>query len=271
MIGLLHPGQMGAAIGARLTAAGHEVLWLRTGRSSASARRANEAGLRGVDTLEKLLASRVVLSVCPPEFAEDVAKGVAALGFSGIYVDANAVSPHRMIRIAGLLETVVDGSIIGPPPGPDRPTRLYLSGPDAAVAAVSELFTGSAVSAAALGARIGDASALKMAYGSYNKASHALAAVSHALAEKYGVGAALREVAAGDGGALGRLHRLPSVAARAWRWGPEMREAAETFAAVGLPPDLAGAAAEVFRRWNDDKDNTDLDVAEVLRHLHADD
>jgi len=272
MIGLLHPGQMGAAIGAQLTAAGHEVLWLRTGRSSASERRAAAAGLRGVDTLEELLASRVVISVCPPAFAEDVAKDVAALGFSGIYGDANAISPHRMIRIAGLLETVVDGSIIGPPPGADRHARFYLSGPDDAVGAVAELFAGAAaIRVSDLGRRIGDASALKMAYGSYNKASHALAAVSHALAERYGVGEALRDVAAEDGGALGRFNRLPSVAARAWRWGPEMREAAETFASVGLPSDLAGAAAEVFRRWDADKDSTDLDVADVLRHLHADD
>ncbi len=271
MIGLLHPGQMGAAIGAQLTAAGHEVLWMRAGRSDASAQRADAAGLRGVDTLEELLACQVVLSVCPPAFAEDVAKDVAALGFSGIYVDANAISPHRMIRIAGLVGTVVDGSIIGPPPGVDRRSRLYLSGPDGAVAAVSELFAGSAVASYGLGPRIGDASALKMAYGSYNKASHALAAVSHALAERYGVGEALRDVAAEDGGALGRVNRLPSVAARAWRWGPEMREAAESFAAVGLPPDLAGAAAEVFRRWDNDKDNPDLAVADVLRHLHADD
>jgi 3-hydroxyisobutyrate dehydrogenase-like beta-hydroxyacid dehydrogenase len=272
MIGLLHPGQMGAAIGAQLTGAGHEVLWCRAGRGARTAHRAADAGLRGVDTLAELLACPVLISVCPPAAAEDVAREVAEAGFAGVYVDANAISPHRMIRIGGLFETVVDGSIIGPPPNADRDARLYLSGPDAAVDLVSELFTDSAAKAISLGPRIGDASALKMAYGSYNKASHALAAVSHALAERHGVGAALRAEAAEDsGGALGKLNRLPSVAARAWRWGPELREAAESFAAAGLPPDLASAAAEVFRRWDADKDDTNLDVAEALRHLHADD
>lgn len=268
MIGLLHPGQMGAAIGSQLVVAGHEVLWCRAGRSESSARRAEAAGLRGVDTLAELLAaSDVVLSICPPAAASDVAAQVA--GFVGIYVEANAISPHRMIEISARLDSVVDGSIIGPPPHADRSARVYLSGPAAAVERVHDLFAGTRAIPVALSERIGDASALKMAFGSYNKASHALAAVSHALAEEYGVGAALRaEADEESGGALAKVHRLPSVAARAWRWAPEMVEAAESFAAVGLPPELAAGAAAVFDRWRSDKDNNNLGVPDVLRHLH---
>lgn len=270
MIGLLHPGQMGAAIGAQLVEAGHSVLWCRAGRSTATERRAGEAGLRGVDTLAELQAScEVLLSICPPAAASDLAGSVA--GFGGIYVEANAISPHRMIGIDKLFESVVDASIIGPPPHAERSARLYLSGPAPAVQRVHGLFVGTRVEPVALGERIGDASALKMAFGSYNKASHALAAVSHALAEHYGVGAALlAEAGLESGGALGKPHRLPSVAARAWRWGPEMLEAAESFAALGLPPDLAVAAAAVFDRWDADKDDHDLELAEALRHLRRD-
>lgn len=267
MIGLLHPGQMGAAIGAQLVGAGHEVLWCRAGRSPSSVARADSAGLRGVDSVSELLAGcEVVLSICPPAAASSVAESVA--GYRGIFVDVNAISPHRMIEIASRLATVVDGSIIGPPPSPDRSARVYLSGPGEAVALVHGLFVGTQAEPVALSSRIGDASALKMAFGSYNKASHALAAVSHALAEEYGVGEALRAEAGWEsGGALAKPHRLPSVAARAWRWGPEMVEAAETFAAVGLPGELALGAAAVFDRWESDKDNADLDVAAALRHL----
>lgn len=266
MIGLLHPGQMGAAIGAQLVTAGHTVLWCRAGRSAASARRAEDAGLRGVDTLAELLdACEAVLSVCPPAAASEVAAEVA--GFGGIYVEANAISPQRMIEIAGLFESVVDGSIIGPPPHPDRSARVYLSGPLAAADRVRELFVGTRAEPVVLSERIGDASALKMAFGSFNKASHALAAVSHALAEEYGVGAALLAEADEAGGALAKVHRLPSVAARAWRWAPEMLEAADSFAAVGLPPELATGAAAVFDRWAADKDAFDLEAADVLRRL----
>ena len=45
-IGLLHPGNMGARVGAVLRAAGHDVAWVRAGRSADTVRRAQEAGLR---------------------------------------------------------------------------------------------------------------------------------------------------------------------------------------------------------------------------------
>ncbi len=279
MIGLLHPGQMGAAIGRVLTSAGHEVAWCSAGRSAASAGRAEEAGLRAAGSMAELVGgSEVVLSICPPAAAEDVAVEVAgvggATGFRGVFVDANAISPHRMERVAALFGrlgvAVVDGSIIGPPPDAESSARLYLSGRPDAVSVVRRLFAGTRAEPVTLSPRLGDASALKVAFGSYNKASYALAAVSHAFADEYGVGEALRAETRFVGeGALARAHRLPSVAARAWRWGPEMLEAAESFAAVGLPPELASAASAVFDRWAGDKDAS-LDVAEVLRHLRRD-
>ena len=44
-IGLLHPGEMGAAVGQCLAAAGHQVLWTDQGRSPATRERAEAAGL----------------------------------------------------------------------------------------------------------------------------------------------------------------------------------------------------------------------------------
>lgn len=61
---------------------------------------------------------------------------------------------------------------------------------------------------------------------------------------------------------------LPSVAARAWRWAPEMHEIADTLRAAGLPDDLARATAGVLERWKDDKNRTGLSLAAVLAHLH---
>ncbi len=42
-IGLLHPGAMGASIGAQLTSKNHTVLWWPEGRSERSAKRAEQS------------------------------------------------------------------------------------------------------------------------------------------------------------------------------------------------------------------------------------
>src|ERR1700749_2067112 len=65
-IGLLHPGEMGAAVGRCLTAAGHEVLWVPEGRSEATRKRAAEAGLDGCGWAEMAARSDVIVSICPP-------------------------------------------------------------------------------------------------------------------------------------------------------------------------------------------------------------
>ena len=128
---LLHPGNMGATIGASVT--GARVLWVSDGRSEGTRRRAEKSGLLEAATLAEAVAdSDAVLSVCPPHAAEDVAQSVAALGFAGLYVDANAVSRATAQRVGEAVQeggaAFVDGAIIGPPvTKPDR-TRLYLSG-----------------------------------------------------------------------------------------------------------------------------------------------
>ncbi len=100
-VGLLHPGQMGVSIGATVRNGGHTVLWASDGRSAETRARAEENHLEDAGTLADLCAaSDVVISVCPPDAAEDVAQDVAATGFSGLYLDANAIAPQRALRIA---------------------------------------------------------------------------------------------------------------------------------------------------------------------------
>jgi hypothetical protein len=67
--------------------------------------------------------------------------------------------------------------------------------------------------------------------------------------------------------ALADVGSLPSVAARAWRWAPELREIAATLEDAGLPPETAAATAETLSRWADLKDAWDVPLAEVLDHL----
>lgn len=277
IIGLLHPGAMGAAVGAQLVSGGHRVRWLPRGRSALTTGRADAAGLLAIGSLSELLAdSDVVFSICPPAAASDVAEQVAAHGFTGTFVEANAINPARMTSIAARLATagatVVDGAIIGPPPGVvdgrELIARVYLSGPSAAVDTVAALLAGSLATPKPVDERIGSASALKMAYGSYQKLSRALAAVSHALADDWDVTPALLAEAQRMGpGALADRDGIASSAIRGWRWAPEMDEVAETLRTAGLPDALATAGALVFRQWDRDKDDESLTTEDVLAHL----
>jgi 3-hydroxyisobutyrate dehydrogenase-like beta-hydroxyacid dehydrogenase len=275
VVAMLHPGQMGAALAVQARRTGAQVLWCPAGRGAATAERAKAAGLTAVPDLGELLdTAQIVLSVCPPEFAGDVAGRVARHGYGGIFVEANAISPQRCAGIAETLAgagaRVVDGGIIGPPPGDGATSRLYLGGDAAAISAVAEVFRGTAAEPVPLTGGIGAASALKMAFACFNKISNVLAAVSHALAAKHQVTEQLlAEAQRFTGSALGRPGSFPSVAAKAWRWAPEMHEIADTLDADGLPPDLAHAAAAVLARWQDDKDAWGLSVDDVLARLSA--
>jgi len=274
-VGVLHPGSMGAAVAATVVAGGARVLWCPDGRSAATAERAGAAGLEAAPDLAGLLAaSEIVLSICPPAVAEDLAAEVAALRFTGVFVDANAISRERMLRIAERLADaggrVVDGSIIGSPPLDGATARLYLAGATSDVTAVTSLFPiADPLETVTLGDALGSSSALKMAFAGYQKATRLLAAIAHALAARYELtDALLAEAARLTTSPLLEPNYLPSVAARAWRWEPEMYEVADILAAEGLPDDLALAAATVLERWEPDRDSRELPLPVVLEQLH---
>ena len=254
--GLLHPGEMGAAVGACLTGRGYVVLWVPEGRSAATVARAGAAGLTAVGSLADLVRrADVIVSVCPPHAALDVARQVA--GFGGVYVDANAISPATAREVAGIVEAggaaFVDGGIIGPPPAAPGHTRLYLSGGRAPE--VGRLFEGTAVEAClvdrepAVGVA-GSASAVKMAYASWTKGSAALVLAARALARAEGVeDTLLTEWALSQPGLEDRSARAArSAAAKGWRWIGEMEQIAAAMAAAGLPEGFHQAAAEIYRR-----------------------
>ncbi|MEV6669924.1 DUF1932 domain-containing protein [Streptomyces sp. NPDC051162] len=273
-LGILHPGSMGAAVADQARRSGAEVLWCPTGRSASSKARAERYGLTPVRALHEMTErADIILSLCPPAAAEDVARDVAACAYARIYVDGNAVSPATMANISAIVQrsgaTVVDGSVVGSPPSDSKNARLYLSGPAHALPPVSGLFEGSAVQARALSGGIGQASALKLSYSSYQKTSRALAAVAYALARDHGVEAELLDIAeARTTSYLAETAYFPKVAARSWRWGPEMKEAANALEEAGLPSDLAHAAATVMGQWEGLKD-TSADLALVLERLHT--
>ncbi|MFJ2843502.1 DUF1932 domain-containing protein [Streptomyces griseofuscus] len=273
-IGLLHPGSMGSAFGAQLRARGHIVLWCPDGRSDATRRRAERVGLEPEALPELVSRSDVLISLCPPAAAEETAAQVAELGMLGtatIYVEANAVMPSRVQHIADRLAPmpVIDAAVVGSPPVGGKTPTLYLSGPGKQVDRIAELFAGTDVRTQVLGDNIGQASALKLAYSSYQKVSRVLAAVAYGAAESYGVEDELLVIAAKRTRSyLVETDYIPKTAARAWRWGPELADAAALLADAGLPDSLMHAAATTLARWDGNRDER-LDIAEALEALRG--
>jgi 3-hydroxyisobutyrate dehydrogenase-like beta-hydroxyacid dehydrogenase len=250
-IGLLHPGEMGAAIGARLIEAGQQVCWASEGRSASTVERAAAAGLDDAGSLQGLVAScELVISVCPPHAALEVARAVAAAGFGGCYVDANAVSPATALEVERILEAsrarFVDGGIVGPPPTRVGTTRLYLSGRDAAE--VSDRVAAPEIDVRVVSGRPGDASALKLTYAAWTKGSAALLLTIRAAALASGVEASLlEEWQTSVPGLVDRsIGAARAGSAKGWRWVGEMEEIASMFAALGLPDGFHQAAAAVY-------------------------
>ena len=251
-VGLLHPGEMGAAVGGCLVSVGHEVLWDPAGRSRASTGRALAAELSGVGFDRLVAKSSVILSICPPHAALDVAGQVASAGYAGIYVDANAISPATAEQVAAIVTaggaTYVDGGIIGPPPEIAGHTRLYLSGPHAAE--VRPLFSRSRLDARIAEGPLYAASSVKMAYAAWTKGSSALLLAARAMARASGVERTLLAEWSLSQKALGQQSEAAAsaAAAKGWRWVAEMEEIAASMAAAGLPAGFHEAAADLYDR-----------------------
>ena len=264
-IGVLHPGKMGVSIAA---AASGRRIWASADRSPETSKRAEAAGLEDVGTVMAMTREAdLIVSVCPPEAAEAVAGEVAATGFAGIYVDANAISPASSRRIGDRFGRYVDGSIVGGPVTPGSGTWLYLAGEEAESAA--GWWEGSPLRTEIIGAEPGKASALKAAYAAWTKGSAALLLTARALAVAEGVEEELVEQ---------WQHSIPELVARsdrtagrvapkAWRYQGEMEEIANALHAAGLPAGFHEAAAEAYSRLAPFKGEETASLEQVLAAL----
>jgi 3-hydroxyisobutyrate dehydrogenase-like beta-hydroxyacid dehydrogenase len=264
-VSVLHPGSMGVALGRSLIAAGVTVRWAAAGRSGATVARARAAGFEDVDTLQAACESDVVVSICPPGAALAVAESVAALGFAGVYLDANAIAPTTAEEVDAIVSkggaSYVDGSVIG---GPDAP-RLFHAG--ASAPTLAPRFGAPATVEVLAGPRYG-ASALKMVYAGWSKGTTALLLALAAGAEALGVRDVVEAEWARSQPALGpRLHSVGPSAAKAWRWSDEMREISATLATVGLPGQFHDGAALVYERLAALKDDPDATIDTVIHLL----
>ncbi len=252
-LGLLHPGAMGISLAAAAQQSGHTVYWASQGRSAETRERAEKFALVDAGTLAELCSTcAVIVSVCPPEAAEAVAGAVLASGFTGLYVEANAIAPRRAVALSQALEAAgagfVDGSLIGGPAWTPGATTLYLAGRRAAQAAAC--FAAGPLATRIIGDEPGKASALKMCYAAYTKGTTALLGAILAAAEQLGVRPELDQQWAEDDPDFARdtAQRVRRSALKAWRFAGEMDEIAATFRAAGLPGEFHEAAGVLYRR-----------------------
>ncbi len=252
-LGVLHPGQMGISLAASAQNSGSEVYWVSDGRSAQTRERAERFHLHDAQTLPDLCETcSVLVSVCPPHAAEEMAEKVLACNFTGLYLDANAISPQRAAHIGQNMMAAgvafVDGGIVGGPAWEPGQTWLYLSGERADE--VASCFSTGPLETAVIGRVIGRASALKMCYAAWTKGSTALLCAILAAADVLGVWEELQQQWERDWpGFPGQtVNRIRRVTAKAWRFAGEMEEISATFAEAGLPGGFHAAAADLYRR-----------------------
>jgi 3-hydroxyisobutyrate dehydrogenase-like beta-hydroxyacid dehydrogenase len=179
-IGILFPGEMGAALATALSRAGLRVLTTVDDRSARTRRLCQDAGLETLPSLVDVVASsQVVVSLVPPcaavALAADYRKSVKGLPNPPLFIDANSISPVTALEIAALLAEArldfVDAAIYGLASQLGSRGTMFLSGPSAP--RVAEWF-GRAVRVQVVGAEPGKASTMKSLVAGLNKGLAAL-------------------------------------------------------------------------------------------------
>ena len=265
VVSIIAPGNMGAAVGGRLTAHGVKVLTSISGRSAASRARAAAHGLTAAADAE-IAQADFLLSIVPPKeavaLAERLAPALAAADPKPVYVDCNAVSPETALRIgevvAGAGAPYVDGGIIGGPPRDGYTPRLYVSGTDARRA---EVLNQHGLDVRTVAGGIGAASALKLSYAGINKGMIGLGAAMVLAAKRAGVEDALMsELSDSQRALLAQLARgVPDMFAKAERWAPEMEEIAN-YAGPGGEAEIFRGLARLYVRLAKDLNDTQGEI-----------
>jgi 3-hydroxyisobutyrate dehydrogenase-like beta-hydroxyacid dehydrogenase len=253
VIAITSPGNMGAAVGGRLTAQGVKVLSPFSQRSAASRARATSHGLTDA-TDSELAQADFLLSIVPPKeavaVAERLAPALAAAKRKVVYVDCNAVSPKTAARIGEVLAATgadyVDGGIIGGPPREGYTPRLYVSGTGAERVLELNKF---GLDVRLVKGGIGAASALKLSYAGINKGAIGLGAAMILAARRAGVeGDLMRELSESQRGLLAQFSRgIPDMFSKAERWAPEMIEIAD-YGGDGGEADIYRGLAAFYER-----------------------
>lgn len=255
-VAILSPGDMGGAVGRALKENGLDVITCLEGRSERTRSLAEEAGIRDVPSLGRMLVEAdITLSIMVPSEAKATAQRVAdAASSSGVigfvYADCNAVSPGTAKEIGKAIDDggghFVDGGIIGSPPGKGAaPPRFYVSGERESVMAELD---GRGITVKTMGGDAGRASGIKMVYAALTKGTNALYTSTLIAAENLGLTPDLMaELESSQPNIVKGMQGITGLPAKAFRWVGEMEEIADTFEQGGATPLIHRGAADTFR------------------------
>jgi 3-hydroxyisobutyrate dehydrogenase-like beta-hydroxyacid dehydrogenase len=280
-IGVLYPGELGAAFGHAIVKAGGTAITCLAGRSAATVSRAAAASFMIMPSLEEVARlSDIVISAVPASSAIEVARSFAEClancgarrGEPLIFVDANSVAPRSKLRIGDLLRKegvpYVDGAFFGPANRIGHDTVFALSG-SAAIDIAPML--GQAMEVRVLGTEEGQASALKMAMAIMTKGIPALFVEAVCAAMNSGqLDSTLEMLGHLYPGILSFLERtLPTYPTHIARRLHELEEAAEwlqDFGQCGVMTQGAISVLERFRRA-DVEGTAPTSLKDVLRRI----
>lgn len=258
-IGILSPGEMGAALGMLLTARGHFVCSTADGRSARTVELGRSAQLELLPTAADVVReSEIIISTVTPASAVEVAGQVAAElsllrsntpSRTVTYVDANSVAPHTAIAIDHMIRQAgaefVDATIHGLASRLETQGTLFVSGGHSD--AIAGLF-GDALRVRNLGSEPGCASLMKMMLGGMSKGIVGLFLQSALLAESFDMTDSFcAELDNYFPDVLSFVRRsLPTCPIHAPRRAAEMLELQDTLDRAGVRSDMAAAAVRVF-------------------------
>ena len=274
VVALIAPGNMGAAVGKRLTENGLQVLTSLEGRSEESVARARAAGMTDASP-DQIAAADLILSIVPPgdalSLAERLAPALARGNRKPAYVDCNAVNPKTVAGIeAAIAPTAcpfVDAGIVGGPPKPGTAgPAFYASGAEAPRFAVLNDY---GLDVRVLDGGVGAASAMKMSYAGITKGFTALGTVMMLAATRAGTAEALhRELAATQPQLLAWLTRqVPNMYSKAYRWVAEMEEIAGFVGEDAAGNQIFSGAADLYERIAEDFDAARAETGALTKFL----
>jgi len=255
-IGIMSIGEMGFHWAKLLKSHGVEVLTYDKDRGEVSRKRAENAGVASVASMNALVKeAELIVSIVVPSAAKKVAAQVAKAALKNgrkdlLYCDANAISPMTADAIAKVLGPAgvnfIDGCIIGSAAKMGKGTIIYLSGPEAERLRGLEAFN---IPLKLLGSGTNHASAFKVVYAGLTKGFQGLFCELLMGARKFGL---LDEIRAQyEESFPGLLDKVSSsivgLQIHAGRRAEEMDELKRTFNSHGLDSFMAPAAQKVLR------------------------
>src|SRR5215472_4180760 len=239
VVALIAPGNMGAAVGKRLTENGLQVITSLEGRSQESVARARAAGMTDASH-DQIAAADLILSIVPPgeaiSLAEKLAPALERGNRKPAYVDCNAVNPKTVASIEAARFAVLNDY-----------------GLDVRV----------------LDGGVGAASAMKMSYAGITKGFTALGTVMMLAASRAGTAEVLhRELAATQPQLLAWLTRqVPNMYSKAYRWVAEMEEIAGFVSEDDAGHQIFSGAADLYDRIAEDFDASRAETGALSKFL----